>query len=133
MERDLNYQDIQVTRKPNMGLRLAAAGTLLVSGLAAACSDRDQSHDATVVPTPEATTMLTLDDMGADADVTPTPTVLVPKVFRCGIECLSPEDAARLGITWVDGTPTRLVPKPPACGCSGPHPHEEETPTVPLQ
>jgi hypothetical protein len=132
MERNRDYQDTQVNRRSNMGLRLAAAGALLVGGVAASCSDRDESM-ATMVPTPETTTMLTLEDMGADAGVTPTPTVLVPKVFSCGIECLSPEDAAKLGITWVDGQPVRKAPLPPACGCGGPHPHESETSEVPLQ
>ena len=134
MERDRYSQDFQPEQfkpKSNMGLRLAAAGALLASGIMASCGDVESSSP-TAVPTPDKATTLTLDQMGSDAGIIPT--VIVPKVFQCGIECLSPEDAARLGITWVDGVPVRKAPLPPACGCSGPHTHEEETPVPsPLQ
>lgn len=129
-----NYQPINRSDTLGFSARIFAIATLATAaGLA--CNNAGETASS-IAPTPDKATVLTLEEMGADASVTPE--LKVPKVFKCGLECITPEDLQKLhaeGLT-VDPDTLQIVPLPTPkifqCDvrCIGPAAAETETPQV---
>lgn len=83
-----DFQRAVATNKLRFGGALVAAGVLTVAGISS-CNDEASGPDQSL--SIDTSHTLTLDEMGADAGIQ-----VIPKIFSCGPECLSPEDREAL-------------------------------------